>query len=227
MHRLAINFMKYLKAIKRMSKEKLYISDLFQEVAAKYPNKIAIMFEDRTLTFRELDELSNRIANHFRNAGFQHRDCVALFMENSPEFLAVLLGLSKIGVTAALINHNLRHEALIHCIKISDCRGIVFSASLSDAISTVLGDLDPAVKDNCYYVCGESSVFEAKSLEDEAKSASAGNPPPVRGKSHSGEYNIILTCLFVVLWHGLFPFIKLCHLWCWLGLCNISTCGLT
>ena len=189
MHRMASKLIRFIIEMKRMSKEKPYISDLFQEVAAKYPNKIAIMFEDRTLTYRELDELSNRIANHFRNAGFQHRDCVALFMENSPEYLAVVLGLSKIGVTAALINYNLRHETLIHCIKISDCRGIVFSACLSDAISTVLGDLDPAVKDNCYYVCGESSVFEAKSLEDEAKTASAGKPPPVHGRSSSGEYN--------------------------------------
>ena len=186
------NLRTVLIEMKRMNKEKLYISDLFQEVAAKYPNKIAIMFEDRTLTFRELDELSNKIANHFRNAGFQHRDCVALFMENCPEYLAVLLGLSKIGVTASLINFNLRHEALFHCIKISNCRGVVFSACLSDAISDVLGDLDPAIKDNSYYVCGESSVFEAKSLDDELKTASAGNPPPVRGKLNSGE----LFCLY-------------------------------
>ena len=189
--------------MKRLSKGKPYISDLFQEVAAKYPNKIAIMFEDRTLTFRELDELSNRIANHFRNAGFQHHNCVALFMENSPEYLAVLLGLSKIGVTAALINHNLRHEALIHCIKISNCRGVVFSACLSDAVSTVLGDLDPAVKNNCYYVCGESSVCEANSLEDKVKSASAGNPPPVRGKSSSGEYNNLYAAGSIMFCAGL------------------------
>ena len=187
LHRYFGKLMHLMKEIKRA--KNFYISDLFQEVAAKYPNKIAIMFEDRTLTFRELDELSNRIANHFRNAGFKHLDCVALFMENCPEYLAVLLGLSKIGVTAALINYNLRHESLIHCIKISNCRGVVFSACLSDAISDVLGDLDHAIKDNCYYVCGESSVVEAKSLDDELKTASTDNPPPVHGKSGNGEYD--------------------------------------
>lgn len=201
--RIVSNLKNILSGLKRMKREKLYISDLFQEVAAKHPNKIAIMFEDRTLTFRELDELSNKMANLFLNAGFQYRDCVAIFMENCPEYLAVVLGLSKIGVTAALINYNLRHEALTHCIKISNCRGVVFSAGLSNAIADVLNNLDHPVKDNCYYVCGESFIMEAKNLDEEVRMVSANNPPPVRGKSDTGElilyvYNICISYTFVL-----------------------------
>lgn len=77
----------------------LHISDLFQETVDKYPNKTAIIFEDRRITFRELDEMSNRIANLLRDAGLKHGDTAAMFMENCPEYMAVLLGLSKIGVT--------------------------------------------------------------------------------------------------------------------------------
>lgn len=76
-----------------------YLSDRFREMARKYPNKVAIIFEDRQITFRELDELSNRIANVVRASGLRHGDAVAVFMENSLEYLAVFLGLCKLGVT--------------------------------------------------------------------------------------------------------------------------------
>lgn len=75
------------------------MSDHFRETAMKYPNKVALMFEDRQLTFRELDELSNRIANVLRATGLGHRDTTAVFMENCLEYLAVYLAMSKLGVT--------------------------------------------------------------------------------------------------------------------------------
>ena len=170
-----------------MKDRKLYISDLFQQTAAKYPNKVAIYFEDRQLTFRELDELSNRLANHILAQDLQRGDCVAVFMENSLEFLAVLLGLSKVGVITALINYNLQNEALAHCLKISKCVGLVFSSHLGEAVCGVLPELDPALREQCYCVGGHSTVPEAKRLEDVLKQASSSNPPPVLGKSVDGE----------------------------------------
>ena len=76
-----------------------YLSDRFRKTAHKYPDKVAIVFEDRQITFRELDELSNRIANVLRASGLRHGDAAAVFMENSLEYLAVFLGLCKLGVT--------------------------------------------------------------------------------------------------------------------------------
>ena len=61
------------------------------------------MFEDRQLTFRELDELSNQIANILRGAGLRHGNTAAVFMENSLEYLPVFLAMCKLGVTGILI----------------------------------------------------------------------------------------------------------------------------
>ena len=194
--------MNLLRAMKRVRDRKLYISDLFQQTAAKYPNKVAIYFENRQLTFRELDELSNRIANQFLTDGLQKGACVAVFMENGLEYLAVFLGLSKIGVTAALINYNLRSEALAHCLKISKCVGLVFSSALSEAVCEVLSELDPAVRGVCYSVGGASTVPEARSLEDLLKQASASNPPHVLGKSADGVcVYVCVCCLYARSYH--------------------------
>ena len=75
------------------------MSDGFCKTAQKFPNKVAIMFEDRQLTFREVDELSNRIANVLRATGLCHGNTAVVFMENSLEYLPVFLAMNKLGVT--------------------------------------------------------------------------------------------------------------------------------
>ena len=176
----------------KMSKNKMAV-DFMTETASRYPDKVAIHAigidgePDRKLTFRELEKYINKVANYFKGCGLKKGDSVALFLENSPESLALYLGLAKIGVISALINVNLRRESLVNCIKVSECVGVVFSVSLSDAISAVLPKLDPSIKDACYSVCGESSVPEAKSLEVELEKVSSEPPPPVKDKSIFGN----------------------------------------
>lgn len=114
--RLIKRLIKIASAPKQNIKQRLYISDHFKKTVQKYPNKIAIMFEDRQLTFREVDELSNRIANILRGAGLRHGNVAAVFMENSLEFLPVFLAMSKLGVTGMvkmLINLLLRYSIIV------------------------------------------------------------------------------------------------------------------
>lgn len=97
--RLISRVIKALNEIKHNKKKKLYISDHFCKSARKYPDKVAIIFEDRQLTFREVNDLSNRIANVLRSAGLHRGDTVAIFMGNCLEYLPVFLAMSKLGVT--------------------------------------------------------------------------------------------------------------------------------
>lgn len=62
----------------------------------------------------------------------QDGDVVALFMENRSQYVGLWLGMAKIGVEAALINFNLRLEALVHCVTISNAKAVVFGSELTD-----------------------------------------------------------------------------------------------
>ena len=174
-------------------KENMYVSDYFQATVQKYPNKVAILFEERKMTFKELDELSNKIANLLlATTKLQHGDCVALLMENCPEYLATSLALSKIGVTGAFINYNLRGKSLSHCINVCHCSGIVFSSVLSEALSEVLPSLDPSIREMLYSVGGDSSISDANTLDNSLKTISPASPPPVQRKLANGEH---LSCM--------------------------------
>lgn len=56
-------------------------------------------------------------------------------MENRSQYVGLWLGMAKIGVEAALINFNLRLEALVHCVTISNAKAVVFGSELNDGES--------------------------------------------------------------------------------------------
>ena len=75
--------------------------------AARIPNHSAIVCEGNEVTWSEFNALSNRYANYLKGEGVHRGDVVSVFMENRIDFLATLVALNKLGVTAGLINTNL------------------------------------------------------------------------------------------------------------------------
>lgn len=185
MCRMAKTVVKLISLLRKGVTNKMYVSDYFQETVKKNPNKVAILYENTKLTFQEVDELSNRIANALRTSTpLQHGDTMAVFMENCPEYVLTSLALSKLGVTAAFLNYNLRGDSLAHCIRIANCSGMIFASSFADAVSDILPNL--AISEMLYFVGDECSLPQAKSLNAAMKEASPSNPPPVAGKSSLG-----------------------------------------
>ena len=172
----------------RVKKMKLYLSDGFQETVARHPNKTAILFEDRSITFKELDELSNKIANMLKaTTNLQRGDSVAIFMENCPEYVAIYLALSKIGVTGAFINCNLRGKPLAHCIRTGHCTGAFYASDLGGALGDVLSEVNPAIGGMLFSVNGESTVAGGKTLEKEIEEASSNTPASLPEKNAEGK----------------------------------------
>lgn len=169
------------------------LSDLFEEQVKRTPDKTAIIFanDDRKWTFLQLNEYSNRVANYFSRLGLQKGDSVALFMENSPEYIGLNLGLWKIGVVVAFINYNLRQESLTHCIRAAKSRALIFSSSLVDAVSDVYTDLESSMDAThlIFGVCGDPSASSGRSfktLDRELQGVSSSSPPVLKTKSSDG-----------------------------------------
>uniref|UniRef100_A0A6Q2X590 Very long-chain fatty acid transport protein n=1 Tax=Esox lucius TaxID=8010 RepID=A0A6Q2X590_ESOLU len=120
--------------VKRHLRERNTLPKIFAETVRRHGDKTALIFEGtgEKWSFRELDEYSNRVANLLLQRGFVEGDVVALFMENRSQYVGLWLGMAKIGVEAALINFNLRLEALVHCVTISNAKAVVFGSELTE-----------------------------------------------------------------------------------------------
>jgi fatty-acyl-CoA synthase len=110
------------------------VVDIVAKQAQATPDAPAILYLDRTLTYRGLDEASNRYARWARAAGVVKGEVVALLMENRPEYLAAWLGLHKAGATAALLNTNQRGMPLAHSISVAGARHLILGAELADTL---------------------------------------------------------------------------------------------
>jgi len=82
-----------------------------------------------------------QVANWAVKAGFQPGQTVALFMENRPEYIVTWLGLTKAGITIALINSNNKKKPLVHSIDIAHCVSIIFGSEVSENVAGVLPEL--------------------------------------------------------------------------------------
>ncbi|MGE5390387.1 MAG: long-chain-acyl-CoA synthetase [Deltaproteobacteria bacterium] len=123
----------------RSLKDKQYrsLGTELERQARERGNKTAIIFEERSVTFSELNALANRYANFFASLGFKHGDVVALYMENRPEYLIAASGLSKLGVIVSLINNGLKGPALAHALNICDARAVIVGGEYLEELLSV------------------------------------------------------------------------------------------
>ncbi|KAI6191698.1 Protein CBR-ACS-22 [Aphelenchoides bicaudatus] len=112
----------------------------FQHWVKTTPNKPCIVEIEtgREFTFKEINELANKYANHFSKNGFKKGEIVALFLENSADFYALWNGFSKLGIVTAWINSNLKLEPLAHSINVAECSAVITSKSLYPALKSAI-----------------------------------------------------------------------------------------
>jgi long-chain acyl-CoA synthetase len=73
---------------------------MLREAARQYRDKTAIVFGASRLSYAQLDEESNRVANALMNLGVSKGDRVAMLLPNSLEFVTIYFGIVKIGAIA-------------------------------------------------------------------------------------------------------------------------------
>ncbi|KAH8389699.1 hypothetical protein KR200_000188 [Drosophila serrata] len=134
LHRfVALNIYLFLK-----DRRGFTVARCFQDQARSRPKKACFVMEDRSLSFAEALEFSQKIAGYFKGRGLKKGDCVALMMETRPEYPCIWLGLSQLGVVTALINSNLRGESLQHSIKVAKAKALIVGSELLDVLQSLI-----------------------------------------------------------------------------------------
>lgn len=86
------------------------IADYLEQHAAQTPDRIAIRFEGRSITYGQLNRDANRLAASLRAAGIATADRVALYLPNVPEFAVAYYAAQKLGAIPVTINAILKTE---------------------------------------------------------------------------------------------------------------------
>ena len=107
---------------------------VIEDLAEKFGDAPALLSDRERFSYRELAARSNRYARWALAHAVGKGDTVCLMMPNRPEFLAVWLGITRIGGVVALINTNLTGMALAHCVNVVKPKHIIVAAELLEPL---------------------------------------------------------------------------------------------
>ncbi len=165
------------------------LAAIFEAVAATVPDREAIVWRDLRLTYGQLDERANRLANVFAAAGLgahgsreglggheTHQDHVAVYLYNGNEYLETMLAGFKARVAPFNVNYRYVEEELLYLLDNCQARAIVFDGRFADTLAAVLPQLPELTT---LIQVGDEPLLDGAIAYEEALAAADPTPPPV------------------------------------------------
>ncbi len=90
---------------------------LLADSASKYPNTPCTIFKGAEITYREMDELTDRLAAGLAELGVNKGDRIGLFMPNTPQFVMAYFAILKLGAVVVAINPLYTPTEIEHQVK--------------------------------------------------------------------------------------------------------------
>ena len=128
-----------------MSGIQLNMANGIREFGRNTPDKTAIIDGDRVLTFAELDERSNRLAQALMARGVRQGETVALLSGNRGEYFEISAGLAKAGIAMVPLNSKNSAADNEYIIGHSEARVLLLEDSLAEQAASVVDGLDLVV----------------------------------------------------------------------------------
>src|SRR5581483_8103853 len=113
----------------------LNMADLFEHAVDAFSDRVALIYGDRQVTYRELDERANRLAHHLALRPGKH---VGLYARNSIEAVETLLAACKLRAVAININYRYIQNELAYHLRDADLAAIVYDRELAPVVADVV-----------------------------------------------------------------------------------------
>ncbi len=121
------------------------IADLARVHGQERPDKPAITFGDRTISFGEMDARSSQVANALAGEGVGAGDRIAILDKNGVEYFELLLGGGKVNAVNVAVNWRLAAPEIAHILQDSDAKVLIVGPEFAPMLEAILPEL-PAVK---------------------------------------------------------------------------------
>jgi fatty-acyl-CoA synthase len=129
---------------------------VFSLHAANSPEKPAILWRDKVLTYAQLDDRMNRAGAGMRLKGLRRGESVVLMMRNRPEFLEIQGGAGRFGAAAVSVSWRSTAAELVYLAQHCGAKAIVFEADLwTGAVEQATKNLPGLSKKDLFAVGGD------------------------------------------------------------------------
>ncbi|SDZ38554.1 condensation domain-containing protein, partial [Thermoactinomyces sp. DSM 45892] len=165
------------------------IHERFEEQVLRTPEAVAVVYEDRQLTYRELNEQANQLAHYLQKRGVGPESLIGLCVERSPEMMIGLLGILKAGGAYVPLDPAYPEQRLQYILADAGIRVLVTTESLQgwlpQGIEAICLDRDQEMiaQESTLSPIGEATAKNVMYVI--YTSGSTGNPKGVMVEHHS------------------------------------------
>jgi long-chain acyl-CoA synthetase len=107
----------------------------YQVTAAQDPERMALRYFDRSITYRELEQLTDALAAGLQDEGFQTGERLAVYLQNVPQFVIAMLATWKAGGIVVSVSPMLKHKELAAQLLDSGATVLITHESLWAAVA--------------------------------------------------------------------------------------------
>ena len=112
------------------------IHELFESQVEKTPDRIAVVFEETQLTYRELNAKANQLARLLQSLGVKNRQLVGILQKRSPNFLIAILAILKAGGVYVPIDSTYPPARIRYMLSHSEVRILLTDASFLEIVAS-------------------------------------------------------------------------------------------
>ncbi len=117
--------------------------DNLETSARRYPDKVALQFLGRTISYRELADGAQRLAAHLHASGVQRGDRVILFMQNLPQLVMAHFAILRANAVVVPVNPMNRAQELEHYITDAEVKLAITTTDLAPELAKASAALPP------------------------------------------------------------------------------------
>jgi long-chain acyl-CoA synthetase len=114
------------------------INHFLENSSRQYPDKPAVWYKDKWMTYAEIDFLADKIASYIARIGLHRGDKAALLFDNSFDYIICYFGILKAGCVVVALNTDTRVESLIYQLIDSDAKLIFAHGKFSKYVLPAL-----------------------------------------------------------------------------------------
>lgn len=116
------------------------VIDLFRKRAEEYPDNIAVVYHDKKMTYKELDELTDRLAAYLVSKGIGKEDVVAVLIPRNEYIVIASLGVLKSGAAYQPLDASYPKERLEFMVKDAGAKMLITEEELSGLLTEYQGE---------------------------------------------------------------------------------------
>jgi len=136
----------------------LHLHDVLRLHAQRTPDKLAFKDRKRSVTFKEFNIRTTKLANAFLDLGLEKGDRLSVLLNNSIEFVEIYVAAAKVGLVIVPINFRLTPKEGFYLAQNSRVKAAITEKKYIEPTSTLRAEMEKLVGNN--FICTDDATRE-------------------------------------------------------------------